>query len=88
MRQRAAAAATVTWNSGKWYGFPQKPFAVDFIPRDDCDAAASMIDDEDVHPAYVVPSVFDKRVAPAVAAAVAEVAISEGVVREPTAVSD
>ena len=51
-------------------------------------AIASMIDDEDVHPAYVVPSVFDKRVAPAVAAAVAEVAISEGVVREPTAVSD
>ena len=43
---RTAAAAAVTWNSGKWYGFPQKPFAVDFIPRDDCDAAASMIDDD------------------------------------------
>lgn len=42
---RTAAAAAVTWNSGKWYGFPQKPFAVDFIPRDNCAAAESMIDD-------------------------------------------
>lgn len=41
---RTAAAGAVTWNSGKWYGFPQQPFAVEFIPRDDCDAAASMID--------------------------------------------
>ena len=40
---RTAAAAAVTWNSDKWYGFPQKPFEVDFIPRDDCDAAISMI---------------------------------------------
>jgi len=42
---RTAAAATVTWNSDKWYGFPAKPFGVDFIPRDDTDAARSMIDD-------------------------------------------
>ncbi len=41
---RTAAAGAVTWNSGKWYGFPQKPFAVDFIPRDDVAAAESMID--------------------------------------------
>ena len=41
---RTAAAAAVTWNAGKWYGFPDKPFEVDFIPRDDVDAAASMID--------------------------------------------
>ena len=32
---RTAAAAAVTWNSDKWYGFPAKPFDVDFIPRDD-----------------------------------------------------
>ncbi|MDH3266887.1 MAG: aminotransferase class III-fold pyridoxal phosphate-dependent enzyme [Gammaproteobacteria bacterium] len=41
---RTAAAGAVTWNSGKWYGFPQQPFDVDFIPRDDCDAATNMID--------------------------------------------
>ena len=43
---RTAAAGAVTWNSGKWYGFPQKPFDVDFIPRDDCEAAAAMIADD------------------------------------------
>ena len=42
---RTAAAATVTWNSDKWYGFPGKPFDVEFIPRDDIAAAESMIDD-------------------------------------------
>jgi len=41
---RTAAAAAVTWNSHKWYGFPEKPFEVDFIPRDDVDAAREMID--------------------------------------------
>src|SRR5210317_2616617 len=41
---RTAAAAAVTWNADAWYGFPAKPFAVDFIPRDDIDAALSMID--------------------------------------------
>ena len=40
---RTAAAAAVTWNSDDWYGFPQQPFAVDFIPRDDCAAARAMI---------------------------------------------
>jgi acetylornithine/succinyldiaminopimelate/putrescine aminotransferase len=40
---RTAAAGAVTWNSDKWYGFPQKPFDVDFIPRDDCAAAEAMI---------------------------------------------
>jgi acetylornithine/succinyldiaminopimelate/putrescine aminotransferase len=43
---RTAAAGAVTWNSEKWYGFPAKPFAVDFIPRDDCDAARTMINDD------------------------------------------
>ena len=42
---RTAAAAAVTWSSAKWYGFPSKPFEVDFIPRDDVAAARSMIDD-------------------------------------------
>ena len=42
---RTAAAAAVTWNADKWYGFPAKPFDVDFIPRDDIDMARSMIDD-------------------------------------------
>lgn len=42
---RTAAAAAVTWNSDRWYGFTQKPFDVDFIPRDDVDAARNMIND-------------------------------------------
>ncbi|MDH5457052.1 MAG: aminotransferase class III-fold pyridoxal phosphate-dependent enzyme, partial [Gammaproteobacteria bacterium] len=42
---RTAAAAAVTWNSEKWYGFPARPFDVEFIPRDDIAAAQSMIDD-------------------------------------------
>ncbi len=41
---RTAAAGAVTWNSDKWYGFPSRPFDVDFIPRDDIGAAESMID--------------------------------------------
>jgi acetylornithine/N-succinyldiaminopimelate aminotransferase len=40
---RTAAAAAVTWNSDRWYGFPSKPFDVDFIPRDDIAAANEMI---------------------------------------------
>ena len=40
---RTAAAAAVTWNSEPWYGFPGKPFEVDFIPRDDVAAAKEMI---------------------------------------------
>jgi acetylornithine/succinyldiaminopimelate/putrescine aminotransferase len=40
---RTAAAGAVTWNSDKWYGFPQKPFNVDFIPRNDSAAAGKMI---------------------------------------------
>jgi acetylornithine/succinyldiaminopimelate/putrescine aminotransferase len=43
---RTAAAAAVTWNADKWYGFPMKPFDVDFIPRDDCAHATAMISDE------------------------------------------
>jgi len=44
---RTAAAAAVTWKAAEsWYGFPQKPFEVDFIPRDDVAAAEKMIDNE------------------------------------------
>lgn len=43
---RTAAAAAVTWNSDRWYGFPDKPFSVDFITRDDCHAASAKIDAE------------------------------------------
>ncbi len=43
---RTAAAAAVTWNSDAWYGFPQKPFEVDFIPRDDVAAAKAMINSD------------------------------------------
>ena len=42
---RTAAAAAVTWNSSRWYGFPSQPFDVEFIPRDDSAAAEEMIDD-------------------------------------------
>jgi acetylornithine/succinyldiaminopimelate/putrescine aminotransferase len=40
---RTAAAGAVTWKSERWYGFPRRPFDVDFISRDDCDAARAMI---------------------------------------------
>jgi acetylornithine/succinyldiaminopimelate/putrescine aminotransferase len=40
---RTAAAGAVTWNSDRWYGFPQKPFDVEFIRRNDCAAAEQAI---------------------------------------------
>lgn len=43
---RTAAAGAVTWGADNWYGFPQKPFDVEFIPRDDAAAAARLIDAE------------------------------------------
>lgn len=43
---RTSAAAAVTWSAvGKWYGFPRTPFDIAFIPRNDCEAAARLIDD-------------------------------------------
>jgi len=60
---RTAAAAAVTWNSAGWYGFPAKPFDVDFIPRNDRDAAAAMFDSEVaaviVEPVQGVAGAFD-----------------------------
>jgi acetylornithine/succinyldiaminopimelate/putrescine aminotransferase len=35
---RTAAAAALTWGSDRWYGFPQKPFEVTFVPRGDLTA--------------------------------------------------
>ena len=42
---RTAASAAVTWNAAdNWYGFPNTPFAVEFIPRNDVVAGHAMID--------------------------------------------
>ncbi len=42
---RTAAASAVTWNSDRWYGFPNKPFDVEFIERNNSDHARELIDD-------------------------------------------
>ncbi len=44
-------------------------------------AIASFIGDDELAPDYIIPSPFDKRVAPAVAKAVAEAARASGVAR-------
>jgi len=42
---RTAAAGAVTWGAAaKWYGFPQAPFDVEFVPRGDVDAVARAVD--------------------------------------------
>lgn len=46
------------------------------------EAIASIIDPNDLHPEYVIPSVFDRRVAERVASAVAEAAVQTGVARK------
>ena len=46
-------------------------------------AIASAVDDDELAPDLVIPSVFDKRVAPLVAEAAAEAARRDGVVRHP-----
>jgi acetylornithine/N-succinyldiaminopimelate aminotransferase len=40
---RSAAAAAVTWGSGKWYGLPRAPFEAAFLPRRDPGALAEGI---------------------------------------------
>ena len=42
---RTAAAAAVTWGASKWYAFPQPPFPVAFVPRDDIARLEEAIDD-------------------------------------------
>ena len=44
-------------------------------------AIANAIPEDELHPDYIIPSVFNRSVAPAVAAAVTEVAIAEGLAR-------
>jgi malate dehydrogenase (oxaloacetate-decarboxylating) len=51
-------------------------------------AIAGIITPEELHPEYIVPSVFDKRVAEAVARDVEEAAYKTGVARRERAVSD
>jgi acetylornithine/N-succinyldiaminopimelate aminotransferase len=42
---RTAAAGAVTWGAAaKWYGFPQTPFDVVFVPRGDLDAVERCVD--------------------------------------------
>ena len=44
---RSSAAAAVSWGARKkWYAFPQTPFDVRFVPRNDAAALASAIDDD------------------------------------------
>ncbi|MBC7984108.1 MAG: aspartate aminotransferase family protein [Candidatus Obscuribacterales bacterium] len=44
---RTAAAGAVTWGAQKkWYGFPQTPFDVEFIPRGDIAAIEKVIRDD------------------------------------------
>jgi acetylornithine/succinyldiaminopimelate/putrescine aminotransferase len=41
---RTAAAGAVTWGAAsKWYGFPQAPFDVEFLPRGDPDAIRRVV---------------------------------------------
>jgi acetylornithine/succinyldiaminopimelate/putrescine aminotransferase len=42
---RTAAAGAVTWGAlEKWYGFPRRPFDVEFAPRDDPGAVERFVD--------------------------------------------
>jgi acetylornithine/N-succinyldiaminopimelate aminotransferase len=41
---RTAAAAAVTWGSARWYGFPQAPFEVTWVPRGDLDALQAALE--------------------------------------------
>ena len=52
------------------------------------DALANLIPDSELSEENVMPSVFDPRVAPAVAKAVAEVAVKQGIAKNPGVVED
>ena len=41
---RTAAAAAVTWGNARWYGFPQAPFEVTWVPRGDLDALQAALE--------------------------------------------
>jgi malate dehydrogenase (oxaloacetate-decarboxylating) len=69
--------------------FPHRAGALDVRAREineemklaAAEAMAGVISDEELSEDYIIPSVFDKRVAPAVAEAVAETAKEPGVAR-------
>jgi len=50
-------------------------------------ALAAVIPPDELSPDYIVPSVFDRNVAPAVARAVADAAVASGVARDAVAVA-
>ena len=52
------------------------------------DALANLIPDSELNEENIMPSVFDPRVAPAVAKAVAEVAVKQGIAKNPKVVED
>ena len=52
------------------------------------DALAHLIPDSELNDENIMPSVFDPRVAPAVAKAVAEVAVKQGIAKKPQIVED
>jgi len=61
---RTAAAGAVTWGAADgWYGYPRTPFDVDFIPRNDSEAAARLIGADTaaviVEPVQGVAGAFD-----------------------------
>lgn len=61
---RTAAAAAVTWGAANsWYGFPNTPFDVQFVPRDDVDALNAAVDAKTaaviVEPVQGVAGAFD-----------------------------
>ena len=61
---RTAAAGAVSWNSrDRWYGFPQTPFDVVFVPRNDEAALAAAIDGDTaaviIEPIQGVAGAFD-----------------------------
>lgn len=61
---RTAAAAAVTWGAkARWYGFPEEPFEVSFVPRNDIDAALNAFRDDTaaviVEPVQGVAGAFD-----------------------------
>lgn len=60
-------------------------------PEDDCHSRSQsdvMNGDNELHPEYIVPSVFDKRVAEAVAHSVEEAAYQTGVARRDRAAQE
>jgi acetylornithine/N-succinyldiaminopimelate aminotransferase len=61
---RTAAAAAVTWGAAKsWYGFPQLPMDVEFVPRNDIAALRAAVDSSTaaviIEPVQGVAGAFD-----------------------------